>query len=761
MDREFTQPPSFIGKYQIIEELPRGGMAQVYRANDPDLGLLVAVKILAPELAPDTEARERFMQEARTAATLSHENIVRVFYCGEHQGRPYMVMEFLEGEDLREAIREGRTGRERDKQYVAWQAARALEYIHQRGLIHRDIKPHNIHIDREGRVRLLDFGIAKRPDFARTAPGTKMGSPYYMSPEQTRGETVTPATDIWSFGVSLYELFSGQIPFGGETPFEIARNIVEAPVDLARLERMKASDQMRALIRDCLEKDPSLRPSATEVRGDLEDMLDADDETANGDAPPEVRSAPPPPRPRTAPAARRPGPAEPPNRRPLVMVALVAAALIAALAGYWFFSRPTEPAAPLMLASASLPSGIEGQSYAGRINVEGGRRPLRWSIEQGVLPEGLSLDDGQIDGIPSGPGTYSVLVRIEDRSGQSIEEEFTFEIAPAGGERAPVIVTGAQLSEATAGQSYRQPLTAAGGEPPYLWSLVSGEMPPGLEIEGDTIQGVPSSGGNFQFTLQASDGSGTTAEKQFDLAVRRGRVERSPPKPAPPKPAKVKLASTISTSTGEMALVPAGPFLSGADKRSVHVGAFYIDKTEVTREAYGRFCGDTGRPLPRRFNEKPGNYPVVHVNVDDARAYARWAGKRLPTRQEWEKAARSTDGRLYPWGNNADTRRANVSPGGDTTGEIVPVTAHPTGASPHGVLQMLGNAWEFVDQRGSPSAEAVQQFTLEPPVTATEPWITICGGSYSEPLWRVYACTEVPARYSWYNIGFRCVKDAQ
>jgi len=154
---------------------------------------------------------------------------------------------------------------------------------------------------------------------------------------------------------------------------------------------------------------------------------------------------------------------------------------------------------------------------------------------------------------------------------------------------------------------------------------------------------------------------------------------------------------------------------------------------------------------------------VVNVTIDDARQFARWAGKRLPRAQEWEKAARGTDGRAYPWGNDPDPARANVTRPGGAKASLMPADALLAGASPYGVLQMAGNVWELIDEAVNPSLEAVEVFSfLKPPATAEEPWYTMRGGAFDAPLPEnvTYEWAAVPARFRAPNIGFRCVKDA-
>src|SRR5580692_847758 len=164
------QIPAIVGKYELLEFLG-GGMSHVYRAHDTVIDRPVVVKLLTVDACQNVEAKARFLQEARLAGNIQHENIVSVFDFGEHDGRPFIVMEYLKGEDLREAIRGGRAGSLYERLKIALQIAEALNYVHGRAIVHRDIKPENIHIDTTGRVKLMDFGIAKTADLSLTKTG--------------------------------------------------------------------------------------------------------------------------------------------------------------------------------------------------------------------------------------------------------------------------------------------------------------------------------------------------------------------------------------------------------------------------------------------------------------------------------------------------------------------------------------------------------------------------------------------------------------
>jgi formylglycine-generating enzyme required for sulfatase activity len=568
------QLPARIGKYELQEFLG-GGMSHVYRAQDTVIGRTVAVKILTDAGCEDAEAKARFLAEARMAGNIAHDNVISIYDFGEDEKhRPFMVMEFLRGEDLRHAIRNGHTGDLRSKLKIALQVARALGYIHDQKVVHRDIKPENVHINQAGVVKLMDFGIAKTEGLAMTRAGYVLGTPYYMAPEQVTGQNITGQVDIYAFGVLLFELLSGTKPIDGDTVERIFYSILNEPLKLDPLYQLGIPQAICELVAKCTAKNPADRPQGfAPVCAEIERLI------ANLDAPtvsvgqsssvaaaPVQTGAPP----AAQPAVPKPG-------RPAWIVPAIAALAIAILAGGYFALRP-KPAA---------------------------------TIEAKTTSSGA--------------------------------------IAPA---------------------------------------------------------------------------------------------------------------SAITTPSGEMVLVPAGDFQFGKDRQHDTLPAFYIDKTEVSNAAYQAFCNATGRPLPDKFPADKPTLPVVNVSIIDAHAFAQWAGKRLPTAKEWEKAARGSDGRTFPWGNESDPARANVN-----AKELRPVGDFPDGASPYGALQMVGNAWEFVEQLSQPSLAAIENFRirLNPPPTPNEPWYMIRGGSFDMPFSpaMVWDSTTVPARWTSPNLGFRCAKDTK
>jgi serine/threonine protein kinase len=251
--------PSHIGKYEV-EEYLGGGMARVYRAKDRVLGRRVALKVLGESAASDPEAKAKFLQEARLASSIAHENIIAVYDFGEEDGRPFMVMEFLEGESLRDAIEKRRTGDFARCLQIALQVGRAIGHIHLKKIVHRDIKPENIHLDPLGRAKLMDFGIAKSDGMRLTKTGFTLGTPYYMSPEQVLGQDVTTQADVYSFGVLLHELLAGKKPIEAENFEKIFHKILYEPLNLEPLHEAAVAPAAIDLIRKCMAKPPAERP---------------------------------------------------------------------------------------------------------------------------------------------------------------------------------------------------------------------------------------------------------------------------------------------------------------------------------------------------------------------------------------------------------------------------------------------------------------------------------------------------------------------
>ncbi len=342
------QIPATVGKYELLEFLG-GGMSHVYRGRDTVIDRPVVVKLLTMEACQDAEAKARFLQEARLAGNIQHENIVSVFDFGEHDGRPFIVMEYLKGEDLRDAIRGGRTGSLIERMKIALQIADALEYVNGRGIVHRDIKPENVHIDPNGRVKLMDFGIAKTADLSLTKTGMTMGTPYYMSPEQVAGRPVTPLVDIYAFGMLFYELLTGVRGVNGDTIEAVLFQILNQPLDPTPMVNAGAPPQVRALVLRCVEKKaedrpPGFRVVVEELRGLI-----------SGSAVEKTQAV-------AAPAWLVETPK--PRRSMAIWVVLAALLLVVGVAAAWWVMKSQAPRKPLITQVAPpQPPVIPGMIY--------------------------------------------------------------------------------------------------------------------------------------------------------------------------------------------------------------------------------------------------------------------------------------------------------------------------------------------------------------------------------------------------------------
>ena len=331
---------SKLGPYEIQSPLGAGGMGEVYRAKDTRLGRDVALKILPESFARETDRLRRFEQEARAVAALNHPNILAIHDIGQHEGSPFLVSELLEGESLGATLDRGALPQRKTIEYGV-QIAQGLAAAHEKGIVHRDLKPENIFVTKDGRIKILDFGLAKLAQKAgagsdevtlaseRTAAGVVMGTASYMAPEQVRGEAADPRTDIFAFGAVLYEMLSGVRAFRRDTPAETMTAVLkDDPPELSDPGRL-VSPALERIVRRCLEKNPEQRFQSAR---DLSFALGA---LSGTEASGVTRAT-----------------AAVPHRMPLLPWLAAALALVAVAAGTWFVARRPQPTTRMQFALA-------------------------------------------------------------------------------------------------------------------------------------------------------------------------------------------------------------------------------------------------------------------------------------------------------------------------------------------------------------------------------------------------------------------------
>ncbi len=332
-------PGTKLGPYEILAPLGAGGMGEVYRAKDTRLGRDVALKILPESFAREADRLRRFEQEARAVAALNHPNILAVFDIGQNGGSPFLVSELLEGESLRAVLDRGALPQRKTIEYGV-QIAHGLAAAHEKGIVHRDLKPENVFVTKDGRIKILDFGLAKfaqnlipEPDgltltSSHTAAGVVMGTASYMAPEQVRGEASDPRTDIFSFGAVLYEMLSGVRAFRRDTAAETMTAVLkDDPPELSDPVR-PVSPTLERIVRRCLEKHPEQRFQSAR---DLSFALSALSGTETGGVARAVAA---------------------PRRLPLQIWLFVALVLVAVAGVTWFVARRPAPTTRLQFALA-------------------------------------------------------------------------------------------------------------------------------------------------------------------------------------------------------------------------------------------------------------------------------------------------------------------------------------------------------------------------------------------------------------------------
>ena len=694
-----------LGDFLLLREIGRGGMGVVYVARQEELHRQVAVKVLPWLHRADDKARKRFRLEARAASQLDHPHAVAVLASGETEDHVWYAMRFVDGHDLNHEITLQRKG-ETDllpgfgsAAYVAAvvkgiaDLADALQAAHTLGIVHRDVKPHNVLIDATSAMYLADFGLARDDRLGTISTSSVIkGTPHYMSPEQARAVAakVDHRTDVYSLSVVLYELLSLRRPFEGKTTAEILSRIsANLPHPLRRVNPNVALD-LATICEKGMFRNPSERyATAADMADDLRRFLR-----------------------REAISARPPGlkqRAERLVRKHGTSIALASLLLLGSGVGgglAWRVARARtleERREPLRALAREadwnavpIEQLIEAFTILADLDEESSwSDELRDRFEQlrdAWVREGTAL----VDMGRESNDDHLVVLGLERLQRASVlfphdEELLSLASSDVFGARLTIQSDEAvEVSCATIDPMTTMPSEWSATD----WPVESLSLPPGYYRVR-----VSTGGDDFEFTRWLQRGGVTTI--------------------------KLSELQGATFSSGGMVLVPGTRLhlsdgarsLSPLNEHSVEIPSFWIDRAEVTNEEYGRFLDATGHAAPRfwdqiRSNELYAEYPVVDVSWEDARRYAEWAGKRLPTLAEWMLAMRTENGRHYPWtdevalapesyrgataGPNLD-RPTRAEDFADYLAHASPVLSHPDAATALGIHGGLGNVEEWTE----------------------------------------------------------------
>src|SRR5262245_37287242 len=704
------------GRYKLEQCIGSGGMGEIYRARRMHIGDTVAVKVLRADVVEDQKSRQRFYREARAAAMLHHPNAVVIHDFGEDDdGTAYIVMELLLGRSLRQVlIQEGTINAVRAYGIIR-QASAALDAGHRNGIVHRDIKPDNIILldsnDAADHVKILDFGIAKVLDNKTldthsleqrlTNVGSVIGTPHYMAPEQCQGEEADSRSDIYSLGVVLYELLTGVAPFLAKTPTGVAiKHVTEKPRPLREI-NPSVPEAVDRVVLHALEKDPNARPqTALELARAFENALVNDQDTGRF-----IRSG----------ESQR-----------------INTSMIGAIGDPEVSRTPTQPGAPV--PSQNFETTVSPQSAPQNFETAISPSPSSQGFETTVSPSRGADQTKQ-----SGDAATEFIARVQttaeppkpagDAATEFIARVKTTTQPPKPGATTSApsaqVIPGTELLPKAEDRPQIRPVEPAkrkeAGKKPSpadkpekkeqkkekkkdaapspikksAATLAPIMKQPAVLIGAAALVVIIAVIAIWQYRRQQILQEQRRQQEQLLLQQQQKQQQEQLRQPPP---------GMVYVSGGEFRLGRDGDDVKESEKPAhpVTVAPFFIDLTEVTNEQYQKFVDAKGYTPPpvwqgNHFPVDANKVPVTDVTWEDVKAYAEWLGdgKRLPTEEEWEFAARGTDGRIYPWGPEWAPNLSNSKSDDNEKQRLIEVGLFPKGASPFGLLDMSGNAWEW------------------------------------------------------------------